>query len=102
MVEFVGCLGLLVAALGFSLLVGSMVGFVFDANDDLLMKVLGVGIAGIFLGFVLFLPAAISVSSDHVNQLMQQCLDDGHKQYECESIVRHAVGADQHVYVHSY
>lgn len=100
MAEAVATFGLALAIVGILAFFGGMIrDMMFDTDS---MAFVGVGLASLIVGFALLLPAAIVSESQHSDVLMQQCLGDGHKQYECESIVRHAMGYDQHVYVHNY
>lgn len=40
------------------------------------------------VSITLILPIAIYKSFKHESRLMKQCLDDGHKEYHCESMVK--------------
>lgn len=56
--------------------------FVFD-------NILLIGIALVVVGFIL-MGIGFKLESDRENYLMQQCMEDGKKEYECAAIARQA------------
>ena len=51
---------------------------------DIFLKVMMWITGAILLGILIYIPVACNTD----NRLWKQCLDDGHKEYECRGILR--------------
>jgi hypothetical protein len=91
-IDFIGFTGLALFVVGNL----AMVAAIFFIDDWRVMdRLVPLSMAGMVIGLILMGAAAITSSVQESGRLMDQCLADGKKEYECRAIVRHATGADQ-------
>ena len=70
------------------ILVLSIIGFFAVMMFDWDERIVGGCMVTLIVSFIVLIGMVVVYDSDHKERLMQQCMEDGKKEYECESMLR--------------